>query len=421
MKFGKFMLSAGIMTATLCGLTAAEMVKDGDKVAIIGDSITEQKQYTNVMETYIMACSGLKNVQVMQFGWSGERTTGFVGRMAFCFDFFPFSVATTLYGMEDGGYNVFNPNVGKAYADNSAKIAKFMNEKNVKFLAGSPGAVDTDTYTARNNCPAEGYNNTLNELGKLGQKAAEENGAKFVNVHQIMIDAMAVAKKEYGPAYHVCGKYGYLPDMNGHLVMAYAFLKNLGFDGMIGTIDMNYADGKTTATEDHKVLNSQVGSVQLESTRYPFVFNTGKNPNQNASILPSIPFNKELNRFMLVVKNLPADKATVQFGSGKKSFTKTQLEAGINLADEFVAETPFRANFDKVANAVRAKQNYETWIGKQFLFLLNNPNIPATDPKVKEARKTLSDAVKEQWESFEKKVQDAIVPVKYTVTVTPEE
>ena len=62
-------------------LRAAEPVlKPGDRVAIIGDSITEQKLYSKYMECYLLACSGVPDVKVMQFGWSGERADGFANR-----------------------------------------------------------------------------------------------------------------------------------------------------------------------------------------------------------------------------------------------------------------------------------------------------------------------------------------------------
>jgi hypothetical protein len=38
------------------------------RVAIVGDSITEQKLYSKFLESYLLACSGVPDVKVMQFG-----------------------------------------------------------------------------------------------------------------------------------------------------------------------------------------------------------------------------------------------------------------------------------------------------------------------------------------------------------------
>ena len=47
-------------------------LKEGDRLAICGDSITEQKMYSRIMETYLTVCAPELNVSVRQYGWSGE-------------------------------------------------------------------------------------------------------------------------------------------------------------------------------------------------------------------------------------------------------------------------------------------------------------------------------------------------------------
>ena len=56
-------------------------VKKGDRIAIIGDSITEQKQYTKFMEAYLLACVPELELKVMQYGRGGETAPGFANRM----------------------------------------------------------------------------------------------------------------------------------------------------------------------------------------------------------------------------------------------------------------------------------------------------------------------------------------------------
>ena len=46
------------------------------RVAIIGDSITEQKLYSRFIETYLLACTGRKDLKCFQFGWRGETAQG---------------------------------------------------------------------------------------------------------------------------------------------------------------------------------------------------------------------------------------------------------------------------------------------------------------------------------------------------------
>src|ERR1051326_3883606 len=56
-------------------------LKKGDRLAICGDSITEQKMYSRIMEDYLTMCVPELNVTVRQFGWSGEKAPGFLARM----------------------------------------------------------------------------------------------------------------------------------------------------------------------------------------------------------------------------------------------------------------------------------------------------------------------------------------------------
>src|SRR6516165_7395653 len=54
------------------------VLKKGDRLAICGDSITEQKMYSRIIEDYLTMCAPDLNISVRQYGWSGERAPGFL-------------------------------------------------------------------------------------------------------------------------------------------------------------------------------------------------------------------------------------------------------------------------------------------------------------------------------------------------------
>ena len=253
----------------------ADLLPEGARLAIIGDSITEQRLYTKHMEAYLLACAGRGDVKVFQFGWSGEKADGFAARLAN--DLAPFqpTVATTCYGMNDGSYKPFTDEIGKSYESNMRRVAAGLQKAGVqKIVLGSPGAVDTRYFVNTKFAPlsgADGYNKNLASLRDIDKRLATELGLGFADVHQAMLDAMAAAKASLGNEYDVCGKDGFHPGPNGQLVMAYAFLRALGCDGQIAdiTVDMN---GAATASDGHKVAGGNAGSVELVSERYPFCF-----------------------------------------------------------------------------------------------------------------------------------------------------
>lgn len=73
------------------------LLKQGDLLAICGDSITEQKQYSLVIEAYLTACLPELEITCRQFGWSGEQAGGFLKRLQNDVLRFKPDIATTCY------------------------------------------------------------------------------------------------------------------------------------------------------------------------------------------------------------------------------------------------------------------------------------------------------------------------------------
>jgi lysophospholipase L1-like esterase len=409
--------------AASAALAAESALSPGARVAIIGDSITEQKLYSKYMEAYLVACSGVPDVKVFQYGWSGERADGFAARVENDLASFKPTVATTCYGMNDGQYRPYADDIGRAYEANMRKVIAGLRKIGVqKIVAGSPGAVDTKYFVRNNFAPlsgADGYNQNLGKLRDIDRKLASELGVLFGDVHQPMLDAMTKAKAALGDDYDVCGRDGFHPGPNGHLIMAYAFLRALGCDGNIGEIvlDMN---GSATASGDHKVLSSGAGKAEVESARFPFCFDgDAKSSGGTRSITAFFPFNQDLNRFVLKVRNLTAARAQVTWGGESKEFTREQLEAGVNLAAEF-SRTPFDAQFRKLTDAVSAKQNFETVMIKNMVTSFRQFDREARrDEELAAAFARVGDRLLARQQQLEAEVRRAIVPVQHSIAVTP--
>src|SRR5215208_912431 len=99
-------------------------LKGNDLIAICGDSITEQKQYSVFMEDYLLMCQPAGDLKTCQFGWSGETSWGFAARMNNDVGWFHPTAATTAYGMNDGGYSPMTPDKAKRYHDAQSDIVK---------------------------------------------------------------------------------------------------------------------------------------------------------------------------------------------------------------------------------------------------------------------------------------------------------
>jgi lysophospholipase L1-like esterase len=396
--------------------SAAPVLKRGDRVAIVGDSITEQKLYSRYMEDYLLACVPQLELAVVQLGWSGERADGFAARLEN--DLLPLrpNVVTTCYGMNDGLYRPYEASIGEKYAASTRAAVQRLKAAGATVVVGSPGAVDTDTFHFRELSPVV-YNENLAHLRDIARDVARSEGVPFANVHDPLIAAMAGAKPVLGATYHVCGPDGFHPAPNGHLVMAYAFLKALGLDGQIGTLTVDAGGtGAWTvkASDGHRVVSVADGDVELESTRYPFCFfGEEKSPDGTRSILPYVPFNAELNRFVLVVRGWPQAGANVTWGPSTKHFTREQLAAGVNLAAEF-PETPFANAFRKLDEAVAQKQVFETRMIKEGLTWFRSIRaLLDNDADAEAALTSLRARLLDRHAKLQAEVRAAVVPVRH--------
>lgn len=398
-------------------LRAESILPANARLAVIGDSITEQKLYSKYIETYLLACTGRSDIHVFQFGWSGERAPGFAARLENDLAIFSPNVATTCYGMNDGSYKAYVPEIGAEYEKHMRLIIEGFKKVGVKAMAiGSPGGVDPD-YFNRPTVKGDVYNDNLAHLRDIAKKLAEENKQPFANVHDTMMGALAKSKAALGKGYGPFGGDGFHPSAAGQLLMAQAFLKALGLDGEIGTITVDMK-GQATATSGHAVKNAAAGSVTLESTKWPFIYDASTtDANSTRSILPFTTFTQDLNRLTLKVTNLGAAKAKVTWGAESKEFTREQLEAGVNLAAEFT-KTPFDSAFAGLINAVAQKQAFETTLIKNLVTHMRVIAAEAAEePKVAAALAKLKKKLGDEHSKQDANVRKQIKPVTHTLKI----
>ena len=390
------------------GLVAGELlVQKNAHVAVAGDSITEAKQYSRFMEMYLTVCQPQLEAEVCQFGHSGERASGFLQRMDDDLKFFKPTLVTLCYGMNDGSYKAYTPAIGDAYEKPMIEIVGKLKTAGAIVVVGGPGNVDPDFLKKTN---PESYNKNLQTLSETARKIAGANGFPHADVYGAMTDVMVKAKAALGKDYDGGGD-GIHPKTKGHLVMAYAFLKTMGFDGDLGTITLDLK-GKATSHGGHEIKSFANGRAEIESKRYPFCFTeAGK------GILPFIPFNADLNRLTLVVRNADSANLKVNWGGQSKTFSREALERGVNLAAEFIPN-PFNEAFASVDAAVQAKEEYETeMIRYTFGSLRSFKKMFNGDAESIAAVDVLEKKSVEKWEKLDKAVKASFKPVTHAIRI----
>ena len=404
------------------------LLRQGDRLAICGDSITEQKMYSRLMEDYLTVCEPELQVTVRQFGWSGERAPGFLARMTNdCLRFKP-TIATTCYGMNDHDYRAYEDSIGEKYRTNSIAIVEAFKANGARVIQGSPGCVGkVPGWTKRTNDTLMDLELNLCHLRDIGIKIAEEEHVGFADVFWPMLTAEVAAQKEYDPKYAIAGGDGVHPGWAGHTVMAYAFLKAMGLQGDIGTFTVDVKKSEMTVSPDHTVVSAKDGEFTITSSRYPFCacvpsaqavasYPTCEkdNPTKDNSIrsaMTLVRFNQDLNRLTLKAKNVKTGTSyKVTWGSESQTFTAYQLSRGINLAAEFSCN-PFCEAFAKVDAAVAAKQAYETKQIKQAF----------RTPEAKTDMEGVAAQTEKEREPLAAAIRAAFVPVTHTITIVAAE
>ncbi len=377
------------------------LLRKGDRLAICGDSITEQKMYSRIIETYLTVCVPELEITVRQYGWSGEKTDGFLNRMERdCLQFQP-TVATLCYGMNDSRYRPFDVTNGQWYGDHYSAIVQKFKAANVRVVVGSPGCAGKLASWVKSRVGTlDEHNLHLCSLRDVALQVARRENVAFADIFWPMYQAQILAPAQFGATeekpYEVAGTDGIHPNWAGHTMMAFAFLKSFGLDGNIGEITFDFQAGKTDTTKGHTVDQTNNGVIKLTSTRYPYCAEGPLDKdNSIRSGMELVPFQAELNRFVLRVVNAGSvQRVRVTWGNSSKEFAIKQLSDGINLAAEFPGN-PFVTAFNRVDKAVYEKQAFETKQIKEVFHGQRGKADFATAVEETEAeRKPLADAIR---------------------------
>jgi lysophospholipase L1-like esterase len=390
------------------------ILKKGDRLAIIGDSITEQKMYSRIIETYLTACVPDLDITVRQYGWSGETAAGFLRRMdKDCLTFEP-TVATICYGMNDAKYRPFDITNGNWYRDNYTAIVDRFQAKDVRVIVGSPGCSGKiASWVNPKSGTLQEHNLHLCALRDIALEIASQKKTPFADIFWPMYQQQVIAPKRFNKSaedYAVAGKDGIHPGWAGQVIMANAFLKAMGLDGNLGTIHVDMKKGIASAEGKHEIKAYSGGVVTVVSSQYPYCA-TGPIDDDNSirSGMSLVPFSETLNRFVLKVVGTDGKRVRVTWGDSTQVFSSEEAEQGIRLADRF-EKNPFSPYFDKLDAAVLAKQTYETKQVKQiFHGEVGKKDFAKAVEDTEAERKPLADAIQQAMVSVEHQLKIELI------------
>jgi lysophospholipase L1-like esterase len=320
--------------------------KNGDRIVFLGDSITEQYQYSSTMELYLTTRFPKWDLTFLNAGISGDTAGGGANRFANHILADKPTAVTINFGMNDGGYGGFDQKRCDSFVKNTETMLEMAKKAGVRVAVVSPNAVDR-----RVNEKFKLYLETQKQFYAPLKEAAARHGAAHVDQYGITRAALekmetdkADAVKPFGDGFHTSSP--------GGLLMAHAILTGLNAPAAVSdaAIDAKAGQAKANACKVEKLKATDKGvSFERLDDALPL-------PIQKdwVSLLPYMNQLKDLNWYGLKVTGLAAGKYAVTIdGKEVASYTAEQLAEGVNLGN--LTTGPIYDQSQKVWSAINDK------------------------------------------------------------------
>ncbi|GAB3431270.1 SGNH/GDSL hydrolase family protein [Niabella aquatica] len=262
------------------------------------------------------------------------------------------TVITLTFGMNDTGYFEFlqsdsaeksKEKLERSYNALLQMDASFKKHPEIKkvIIAGSPY---DETSKFGNNNLFPGKANAMLKVAEFQEAVAKKSGWGFVDFTRPMT-AINVREQAKDSTYTLIGNDRIHPGVDGHLVMAYLFLKAQGLaNKKVADFTVNAATAKAENQINCNITNIQPGKGTLKfdylARALPYPVDTmptgewGAMQRRETDALTIIPFNKELNEEMLRITGLNGSKYAVEIDGQKiGEWNGAELKAGINMAE----------------------------------------------------------------------------------------
>lgn len=383
--------------------------KEGERVVFLGNSITDGGHYHSFIWLYYMTRFPNIDLHVMNAGIGGNTVLDMYKRLdGDVFNKNPTTLVVT-FGMNDSGYLDYN---GADGADG----AKFGEEKyretyeNFKLLEGRlkklsgikivmmGGSPYDGTAKIDGNTALKGKNDVMQRIVAFQKKSAEENNWEFLDMNAPMT---AINRKFQAndPEFTICGLDRIHPDNDGHMVMAYLFLKGQGLDGnVVADFEVNASKRSVIRSANCEISNvrGNEGTLSFDYLAYslPYPLDTiprGWNAKKSqADAMKYVPFMEEMNREVIKVSDLDEGDYEI-FIDGEEigTWSSVDLNKGVNLAAETKTPQYQQALSIMHLNEVRweIERNFRDYAWVQFnffqdrglLFANNRASLEALD------------------------------------------
>lgn len=322
--------------------------KPNDRIVFLGDSITEQYQYSSYIELYLTTRMPKGNFTFINAGIGGDTANGGANRFNDHVLAEKPTAVTINFGMNDGGYGAFNPGANKTFVEKTSAMLEMANKAGVRVALLSPNAVDRRVKTN-----GKQYVETQKQFYAPLKELAEKHKVSFVDQYAITRAATDRMEQDDPEAKKAKPYYdGFHTSSPGGLLMAHAILTGLHAPALVSEAGIEVGNGK------HAAKGCTVTDLKATDTSVSFTRTDEALPMPiQKDWLPMLPYTnelKDLNWYGLTVKGLKDGDYTVSIdGVAVAKFSAKELAEGVNLGN--VTTGPVWEQGNKVLDAINKK------------------------------------------------------------------
>jgi lysophospholipase L1-like esterase len=318
----------------------------GDRIVFLGDSITEQYQYSNYIEVYLTTRFPDWNLFFLNAGIGGDTANGGANRFQkHVLDEKPTAI-TINFGMNDGGYGKFDEERNDTYVRKTTEMLEAAKKAGVRVALVSPNAVDRRVAER-----FKLYLETQKQFYAPLKEIAEKNGAAFADQYartraalekMEQDDPKAAKVKPFGDGFHTSPP--------GGLLMAHAILTELKAPAKVSDVAI---EGRKTTVERCKIDKLEISEDKIAFSRTDEAVPMAIQKDW-LTVIPYCNDLKDLNWYGLKMKALKQGIWEV-FVDGKSigKYSADQLAEGVNLGN--LTSGPIYDHAQKIFTAVAEK------------------------------------------------------------------
>ncbi|MGB8030752.1 MAG: SGNH/GDSL hydrolase family protein [Terracidiphilus sp.] len=386
-------------------------LRDGDRVAFYGDSITAQRFYTRFVEDFVLTRYPKLHIAFWNAGVPGDTVNGgYTGDAPTRLkrDLFPHqpTVVTVMLGMNDGFYMPFEQKNLDLYESGYRRLLAAIqaNLPGVRITLLSPTPYDELTHGAE----FARYNEVIDRHAAFVKELAASSHFGFSDFYLAVINLTKMGMEKDPSLAALLIPDRIHPAEASQWVMAAALARDWGMSPVVSSARLDALQTAPVATE-----NTQISGMTARDGKLQWTQLDGSLPlpldleNRLVQFVLRSSDVAAMDRQMLSVDHLPMARYTLKIdGRAVASFDRGQLAAGVNLA---LYSTPMQSQAKQVDGLEQERARLDE---AHFILAIEKPTFADADAATK--------AIETKDAALAAEQQEAAQPVPHAFELDPE-